>query len=36
LDERNLSSLLNILTALVPEYQPSELLLQQAGVPVAQ
>jgi FlaA1/EpsC-like NDP-sugar epimerase len=36
LDERNLSELLNILTALVPDYRPSPFLLQQVGVPAAQ
>jgi hypothetical protein len=36
LDERNLSTLLSCLTVLVPEYQPSALLLQQTAIPAAQ
>jgi FlaA1/EpsC-like NDP-sugar epimerase len=35
LDEANLSKLLAVLTGLVPEYEPSAFLLQQAGVPAA-
>ena len=35
LDEMNLSKLLNVLTRLVPKYEPSAFLLQQVGVPVA-
>ena len=36
LDERNLSTLLSCLTVLLPEYQPSALLLQQTAIPAAQ
>jgi len=35
LEESNLSQLLSVLTRLVPEYAPSALLLQLAGVPAA-
>ena len=35
LDEMNVSKLLNILIRLVPEYEPSAFLLQQAGAPAA-
>lgn len=35
LDDANLSQLLTVLTRLVPEYQASSFLLQQAGASVA-
>jgi FlaA1/EpsC-like NDP-sugar epimerase len=36
LDETNLTGLLSVFTQLVPEYEPSAFLLQQASVPAAQ